>query len=452
MTQYSKPIMTAFWEDIKDLRTTYAAIRNKYFWPSMYSDINQYVKTCEVCQQSKRAFNSKPPPLQPQPTNDIFGRWHMDILSGLPTTKDKYKHVFSWLTVIPEMVREAFPLRSEEADEFQNDNEELNPEKYKMTTSMIMINFYQTTINNILLPINNGINRQQPPIPVINNKRPTQNQQQLPVDRINNRQQNQQPAQNSETNKRNAGPSGDSTRKCTSKKTTSHLVRIVRTISAKLSKKEIQQVLSSVRGNGTLYYKLKFTDKSRNTECVTMSGKKKKRPLQQNKHKFFTKPDPAVNSVQYISSKVTADSVQVKFELGHRASLRDSPSPEGYTHDWTVYVRGPEGCNISNFVEKVVFNLHNSFPQPKRAVVAPPYHVAESGYAGFTLPIDIYFKNKEEPKKIRFQYDLFLKLDDTPVDHIQCEKLTFQNPTDEFKKKLLKSGGTLVGSGANLDL
>lgn len=74
-------------------------------------------------------------------------------------------------------------------------------------------------------------------------------------------------------------------------------------------------------------------------------------------------------------------------------------------------------------------------------VSVPPYHVAESGYAGFLLPIDIYFKNKEEPKKIRFQYDLFLKLDDTPVNHIRCEKLTFQNPTEEFKKKLLKAGG-----------
>ena len=98
---------------------TYAAIRNKYFWPSMYSDINQYVKTCEVCQQSKHAFNSKPPPLQPQPTKDIFGRWHRDILSGLPTTKDKYKHV---LLVVDSYSKwcEAFPLRSEEAGEVAN--------------------------------------------------------------------------------------------------------------------------------------------------------------------------------------------------------------------------------------------------------------------------------------------------------------------------------------------
>jgi transcription initiation factor IIF auxiliary subunit len=51
-------------------------------------------------------------------------------------------------------------------------------------------------------------------------------------------------------------------------------------------------------------------------------------------------------------------SVQVKIELGHRASQRESPSPDGYTHDWTVYVRGPEGCNIAHFIEKVVFHLH----------------------------------------------------------------------------------------------
>ncbi|XP_048736078.2 protein AF-9-like isoform X2 [Ostrea edulis] len=138
--------------------------------------------------------------------------------------------------------------------------------------------------------------------------------------------------------------------------------------------------------------------------------------------------------------------VQVKIELGHRAAVKKIPSPEGFTHDWTVYVRGPENCNISYFIEKVVFNLHASFHNPKRVLTEPPYAVQEQGYAGFELPIDIYFKNKEDPKKIRFKYDLFLKLEDCPpVNHIRCEKLTFQNPTDEFKKKLLKAGGVLVG-------
>ena len=95
---------------------TYAALRNKYYWPSMYNDINQYVQTCEICQQTKRAYHSKPPPLQPQPTHDIFNRWHMDILSGLPTTKDKYKHI---LLVVDSYSKwcEAFPLRTQEATE-----------------------------------------------------------------------------------------------------------------------------------------------------------------------------------------------------------------------------------------------------------------------------------------------------------------------------------------------
>lgn len=113
----------------------------------------------------------------------------------------------------------------------------------------------------------------------------------------------------------------------------------------------------------------------------------------------------------------------------------------------------------------------------------PPYKVEESGYAGFILPIEVYFKNKvcsavlftadlnmnigqvlmtvtvlviffsqwvttfpqEEPKKVRFDYDLFLHLEGhPPVNHLRCEKLTFNNPTEEFRRKLLKAGGVSV--------
>ncbi|KAM4537206.1 protein AF-9 isoform 1-T1 [Odontesthes bonariensis] len=134
--------------------------------------------------------------------------------------------------------------------------------------------------------------------------------------------------------------------------------------------------------------------------------------------------------------------VQVKLELGHRAQVRKKPTAEGFTHDWMVFVRGPEHSNIQHFVEKVVFHLHESFPKPKRVCKDPPYKVEESGYAGFILPIEVYFKNKEEPKKVRFDYDLFLHLEGhPPVNHLRCEKLTFNNPTEEFRRKLLKAGG-----------
>uniref|UniRef100_A0A8C1G382 MLLT3 super elongation complex subunit n=1 Tax=Cyprinus carpio TaxID=7962 RepID=A0A8C1G382_CYPCA len=144
----------------------------------------------------------------------------------------------------------------------------------------------------------------------------------------------------------------------------------------------------------------------------------------------------------------SSGAVQVKLELGHRAQVRKKPTVEGFTHDWMVFVRGPEHSNIQHFVEKVVFHLHESFPRPKRVCKDPPYKVEESGYAGFILPIEVYFKNKEEPKKVRFDYDLFLHLEGhPPVNHLRCEKLTFNNPTEEFRRKLLKAGGVRTGWG-----
>ena len=58
--------------------------------------------------------------------------------------------------------------------------------------------------------------------------------------------------------------------------------------------------------------------------------------------------------------------MQVKLEIGHKAACRVEPTPEGFTHDWTIFVRGSEGKDISHFVEKVIFHLHESFPKPKR--------------------------------------------------------------------------------------
>lgn len=58
--------------------------------------------------------------------------------------------------------------------------------------------------------------------------------------------------------------------------------------------------------------------------------------------------------------------VKVNFEIGHEALLKSKKTPEGFTHDWEVFVRGPEGSDISHFVDKVVFHLHETFPKPKR--------------------------------------------------------------------------------------
>ena len=49
---------------------------------------------------------------------------------------------------------------------------------------------------------------------------------------------------------------------------------------------------------------------------------------------------------------------------GYFATPRDEPTPEGYTHDWTAFVRSEareDGSDIEHVVRKVVFQLHESF-------------------------------------------------------------------------------------------
>lgn len=135
--------------------------------------------------------------------------------------------------------------------------------------------------------------------------------------------------------------------------------------------------------------------------------------------------------------------LKLMFEIGHLASRKTKPSKEGFTHDWELYVRGVDGASIEHFVEKIVFNLHDSFPKPKRVIKEPPYSVKESGYAGFLLTIDIYLKNRDEPKKCTYEYDLDLQ----PFKMQLCEKIV-PSPSDDFKKKCLKGGATIVSSSS----
>ncbi|XP_059198031.1 protein ENL-like isoform X2 [Centropristis striata] len=137
--------------------------------------------------------------------------------------------------------------------------------------------------------------------------------------------------------------------------------------------------------------------------------------------------------------------VQLNLELGHIAQLREKETPEDFTHDWTAFVRGPQTGDLQHLVEKVVFHLHDSYPNPKRIFREPPYEVNGSGSENFLMHIEFFLKNKEKPKKVCFKYNLFLKPEG---DHLRCETLTFNTPSKEFRRKLVKAGGVLVAEGA----
>ena len=49
--------------------------------------------SCDACQRAKRPAHKQPAPLQPLPIEGTFDRWHMDILTGLPKSKEGYQHI-----------------------------------------------------------------------------------------------------------------------------------------------------------------------------------------------------------------------------------------------------------------------------------------------------------------------------------------------------------------------
>lgn len=98
---------------------TYNSIRQKYYWPKMFADTENYVKSCTTCQRIKVSHHGKHAPLQPLPVGDVFSRLHIDILGPLPTSPKGYKYI---LLVVDSFSKwcEAFPLKSQDAAEIAN--------------------------------------------------------------------------------------------------------------------------------------------------------------------------------------------------------------------------------------------------------------------------------------------------------------------------------------------
>ena len=70
-----------------------AAVRSKYYFHRMYSTIRKYVKSCQVCQRTKRSTHFRKAELQPLPSVDLFQRFHMDFLGPLPESKQGNKYI-----------------------------------------------------------------------------------------------------------------------------------------------------------------------------------------------------------------------------------------------------------------------------------------------------------------------------------------------------------------------
>lgn len=76
--------------------------------------------------------------------------------------------------------------------------------------------------------------------------------------------------------------------------------------------------------------------------------------------------------------------------------------PDGRTHRWTVFVKPYHNEDLSVFIKKIHFKLHDSYGNCNRTVSKMPYEVSETGWGEFEIVIKIYFQDPvERPVRIK---------------------------------------------------
>lgn len=112
------------------------------------------------------------------------------------------------------------------------------------------------------------------------------------------------------------------------------------------------------------------------------------------------------------SRRIKTLSVHRPVVYGNTARRLAEPKPQntpaGHTHLWTIFVRGPQGEDISYYVKKVVFKLHDTYTDPIRSVETPPFELTETGWGEFDINIKVYFVDQAAEKMLSFYHRLRL--------------------------------------------
>lgn len=136
--------------------------------------------------------------------------------------------------------------------------------------------------------------------------------------------------------------------------------------------------------------------------------------------------------------------------------LGEKKDEDGHTHQWTVYLRSYDNEDMSVYVKRVQFKLHESYAEPNRVLTAPPYTLTETGWGEFEIAIKIFFHDSNErPVTIYHFLKLFDREEDGnvkvvpgPVNSEFYDELVFMDPTVKMHKMLTqpKSSHTAVAS------
>lgn len=80
----------------------------------------------------------------------------------------------------------------------------------------------------------------------------------------------------------------------------------------------------------------------------------------------------------------------------------------------------------------------------------PPYEIQESGCASIEIPIHVYLKYSNKPKRIRLRYSLHTENNSKSSSDSRCVYYDVENPTEELWQALMQGGGEVIARTGSL--
>ncbi|KAE8149019.1 yeats family-domain-containing protein [Aspergillus avenaceus] len=157
------------------------------------------------------------------------------------------------------------------------------------------------------------------------------------------------------------------------------------------------------------------------------------------------------------TKRVRGVSIFRPFVFGSEAKPFDpndkpADAPADHTHKWRVYVKGINGEDISYWLKKVQFKLHETYAQNVRSIEQPPFEVNETGWGEFEIQIKLYFvpESMEKPQTLWHSLKLHpygpdaeaIKERRELVVSQNYEEIMFNEPVEQFHELL--TGGPAV--------
>lgn len=121
---------------------------------------------------------------------------------------------------------------------------------------------------------------------------------------------------------------------------------------------------------------------------------------------------------------------------------RPKDAPADHTHKWKVFVRGINNEDVSYWLRKVQFKLHDTYANSVRMIESPPFEVEETGWGEFEIAIKFYFvpESTEKPQQIWHGLKLHpyygdveqQKKDRSMISSLCYEEVLFNEPVEQF--------------------